>query len=75
MTDYGEALSSVRATGTPLVVTTLRDTALNLHQFDNATNIAEVCRETAFDPTRDSMCSVRKGAGHRRPSENAPALG
>ncbi|QIS01198.1 hypothetical protein F5X71_01705 [Nocardia brasiliensis] len=30
----------------------IRNTALNLHRLDDAVDIAEACRETAFDPMR-----------------------
>lgn len=49
---YNEDFSAVRTGGTPQVMAAIRNTALNLHRLDDATNIAEACRETAFDPMR-----------------------
>lgn len=49
---YDEDRSTVRSGTTPQVMATLRNTAMNLHRLDGATNIAEACRRTAFSPTR-----------------------
>lgn len=49
---FNEDRSTVRTGNGPQVMATLRNTALNLHRLDGATNIAEACRETAFTPDR-----------------------
>ncbi len=49
---FSEDFSAVRAGTTPQVMATVRNTALNLHRIDGATNIAEACRTTGFDPAR-----------------------
>jgi predicted transposase YbfD/YdcC len=49
---FDEDRSATRTATTPQVMATLRNAALNLHRLDGATNIAEACRTTAFDPTR-----------------------
>jgi predicted transposase YbfD/YdcC len=49
---FDEDRSTVRTGNGPQVMATLRNTALNLHRLDGATNIAEACRETAFTPDR-----------------------
>jgi predicted transposase YbfD/YdcC len=49
---FDEDRSAVRSGTTPQVMATLRNAALNLHRLDGATNIAEACRTTAFDPRR-----------------------
>lgn len=49
---FAEDLSATRIGTTPQIMATLRNTALNLHRLDGATNIAQACRTTAFDPAR-----------------------
>jgi predicted transposase YbfD/YdcC len=49
---FDEDRSRVRTGNGPQVMAALRNTALNLHRLDGATNIAEACRETAFTPDR-----------------------
>ena len=49
---FDEDFSATRTATTPQVMATLRNAALNLHRLDGATNIAEACRATAFDPNR-----------------------
>lgn len=49
---FDEDRSAVAVGQTPQVMATLRNTALNLHRIAGAANIAEACRETAFDSHR-----------------------
>lgn len=49
---FNEDFSAARTGNTPQVMATIRNTALNLHRLDGATNIAEACRVTGFDPVR-----------------------
>lgn len=49
---FAEDLSATRTGTVPQVMATLRNTAVNLHRIDGATNIADACRITGFDPAR-----------------------
>lgn len=45
---FDEDRSAVRTGNTPQIMSTLRNTAINLHRLHGADNIAEACRTTAF---------------------------
>jgi predicted transposase YbfD/YdcC len=47
---FDEDRSTVTTGTGPQIMATLRNTALNLHRLDGATNIAEACRTTALTP-------------------------
>lgn len=49
---YDEDRNNTHTGASHHVLATLRNTAMNLHRLDGATNIAEACREAAFVPNR-----------------------
>ena len=56
---FDEDRHTLRAGNAPQVAATLRNTAMNLHRLDGATNIAEACRTTAFTENRGIQLLTR----------------